>query len=128
MLSASCDTILYTYSYNIYKLRLHHLEFHVVYSTNMVNMKVDAEQLLKEARALAEQKRRRASKLTPYRDFIINAVKEGIPLTTVRAILETQCQLEVSYNNLRGWIHRQPEFRKSAEADDTARSGVMLSE
>ena len=43
-------------------------------------MKVDAEQLLKEAHALAEQKRRRASKLTPYRDFIINTVKEGIPL------------------------------------------------
>ena len=91
-------------------------------------MKVDAEQLLKEARALAKQKRRRASKLTPYRDFILNAVKEGIPLTTVRTILKTQCQLEVSYNNLRGWIHRQPEFRESAQAGDTARSGVILSE
>ncbi|MGA7216277.1 MAG: hypothetical protein WBX20_18900 [Terrimicrobiaceae bacterium] len=91
-------------------------------------MKVDADQLLKEARVLAEQKRRRASKLTPYRDFIINAVKEGIPLTTVRAILKTRCQLEVSYNNLRGWIHRQPEFRESAQAADTAPSQVMLSE
>ena len=91
-------------------------------------MKVDAEQLLKEARALAEQKRRRGSKLIPYRNFIINAVKEGIPLTTVRTILKTQCQLEVSYNNLRGWIHRQPEFRESAQAGDTARSGVILSE
>jgi hypothetical protein len=75
----------------------------------------------------AEQKRRRGSKLTPYRDFVINAVKEGIPLTTVRTILKTQCQLEVSYNNLRGWIHRQPEFRESAEADDTVRSGATLS-
>ena len=91
-------------------------------------MKVDADQLLKEARVLAEQKRRRASKLTPYRDFIINAAKEGIPLTTVRAILKTRCQLEVSYNNLRGWIHRQPEFRESAQAADTARSQAMLSE
>jgi len=91
-------------------------------------MKVDAEQLLKKARALAEQKRRRESKLTPYRDFILTAVKEGIPLTTVRTILKTQCQLEVSYNNLRGWIHRQPEFRKSAEVDDIARSQDMLSE
>ena len=91
-------------------------------------MKVDADQLLKEARALAEQKRRRASKLAPYRDFIINAVKEGIPLTAVRSILKTRCQLEVSYNNLRGWIHRQPEFRESAQADDIARSQVMLSE
>jgi hypothetical protein len=57
-----------------------------------------------------------------------NAVKESIPLTTVLTILKTQCQLEVSYNNLRGWIHRQPEFRKSAEVDDIARSQVMLSE
>jgi hypothetical protein len=91
-------------------------------------MKVDAEQLLEKARALAERKRLRESKLTPYRDFIITAVKEGIPLTTVRTILKTQCQLEVSYNNLRGWIHRQPEFRKSTRADDIARSQVMLSE
>jgi hypothetical protein len=91
-------------------------------------MKVDAEQLLKKARALAEQKRRRESKLTPYRDFILTAVKEGIPLTTVRTILKTQCQLEVSYNNLRGWIHRQPEFRKSAQAGDNAPSRVMLLE
>ena len=91
-------------------------------------MKVDSEQLLKEARALAEQKRRRASKLAPYRDFVINAVKEGIPLTTVRTILKTQCQLEVSYNNLRGWIHRQPEFRESAQPGDTALSRAMLSE
>jgi hypothetical protein len=89
--------------------------------------RVDAQQLLKEARALAEQRRRRASKLAPYREFIINAVKEGIPLTTVRAILKTQCQLEVSYNNLRGWVHRQPEFRDSLRVDDTARSRVMLS-
>jgi hypothetical protein len=91
-------------------------------------MKVGAEQLLKEARALAEQKQRRGSKLAPYRDFIIDAVKEGIPLTTVRTILQTQCQLEVSYNNLRGWIHRQPEFRESAQAGHTASSRVMLSE
>ena len=88
-------------------------------------MKVDAEQLLKEARALAEQKRRQGSKLAPYQDFVINAVKEGIFLTTVRTILKTQCQLEVSYNNLRGWIHRQPE---SVQAGDTAPSRVMLSE
>ena len=91
-------------------------------------MKVDAEQLLKEARALAEQKRRRGSKLAPNWDFVINAVKEGIPLTTVRTILKTQCQLEVSYNNLRGWIRRQPEFRESVRAGDTAPSRVMLSE
>jgi hypothetical protein len=91
-------------------------------------MKVDVAQLLKKARTLAEQKRRRESKLTPYRDFIINAVKEGIPLTTVLTILRTQCQLEVSYNNLRAWIHRQPEFRKLTQGNDTARSGVMLSE
>jgi hypothetical protein len=91
-------------------------------------MKVDAEQLLKKARALAEQKRRRGSKLIPYRAFIIDAFKEGIPLTTVRTILKTQCQLEVSYNNLRGWIHRQPEFRGSVRTGDTAPSRVMLSE
>jgi hypothetical protein len=90
-------------------------------------MKIGVEKLLKEARALAEQKRRRASKLTPYRDFIINAVKEGIPLTTVRTILKTRCQLDVSYNNLRGWIHRQPEFREFAQAGDNAPSRVMLS-
>ena len=103
--------------------------FYVAYSIiDIVAMRVDAERLLKEARALAEQKRRRASKLTPYRDFIVNAVKEGIPLTTVRTILKTRCQLEVSYNNLRGWIHRQPEFRKSAQARDTAPARVMLSE
>jgi hypothetical protein len=94
----------------------------------MVTMKVDAEQLLKDARALAEQKRRRESKLAPYRNFIIDAVKEGIPLTTVRTILKTRCQLEVSYNNLRGWIHRQPEFRQSVQGGDTAPSRVMLSE
>lgn len=91
-------------------------------------MKVHAEQLLKEARALAEQKRRRESKLTPYREFIIDAVKEGIPLTTVRTILKTRCQLEVSYNNLRGWIHRQPEFRELTQAGDNAPSRIMLSE
>ena len=90
-------------------------------------MKVDAQKLLKDARALAAQNRRRASKLTPYRDFIINAAKEGIPLTTVRTVLQTRCRLEVSYNNLRGWIHRQPEFRESAQAGDTAPSRVMLS-
>jgi hypothetical protein len=91
-------------------------------------MKIGVEKLLKEARALAEQKRRRASKLTPYRDFIINAVKEGIPLTTVHTILKTRCQLDVSYNNLRGWIHRQPEFRDFAQSGDNAPSRVMLSE
>ena len=95
---------------------------------HIANMKVDADHLLKEARALAEQKRRRGSKLTPYRDFIVNAVKEGIPLTTVRTILKTQCQLEVSYNNLRGWIHRQPEFREAAQAGDTAPARAILSE
>ncbi len=31
----------------------------------------------------------------------------------IRGILKTPtCQLEVSSNNWRGWIHRQPEFRK----------------
>jgi hypothetical protein len=61
-------------------------------------MKVDVAQLLKKARTLAQQKRRRESKLTPYRDFNIDAAREGIPLTTVLTILKTQCQLEVSYN------------------------------
>jgi hypothetical protein len=83
-------------------------------------MKIDADQLPKEARLLAEQKRRPAS--TPYGDFIVNAVRDG------RTILNTQCQFEVSYNQLRGWIHGQPEFRDSAQANDTVRSRVMFSE
>jgi hypothetical protein len=75
-------------------------------------MKFDADRLPREARVLAEQKRQRKNKPVPYQDFIVNAVKEGTPLTAVRPILKRQCQLEVSYNNRRGWIQHQPEFRK----------------
>jgi hypothetical protein len=84
-------------------------------------MKFDADRLPREARVLAEQKRRRKSKPAPHQDFIVNVVKEGTPLTAVRPILKRQCQLEVSYKNRRGGIQHQPEFRESAPR-------VMLSE
>jgi len=59
------------------------------------------------------------SKLEPHRAFIVEAVSEGLPITTVQGVLEEHCDLEVSYANLRAWIHRQPEFRKAKKTDNS---------
>jgi hypothetical protein len=60
------------------------------------------------------------SKLEPHRAFIIAAVSEGLPTTTVQTVLEEHCNLKVSYANLRAWIHRQPEFRKAKKTESGA--------
>jgi hypothetical protein len=69
--------------------------------------------------AQAREKRttvdRPKSKLEPHREAIIAAVNEGVPVTTIQAVLAEHYGLKVSYSNLSGWIHRQPEFRKTAK-------------
>ena len=78
----------------------------------------DVEQLLQIARNRCARTREMKSKLEPHRVFIIAAVSEGLPVTTVQTVLEEHCNLKVSYANLRAWIHRQPEFRKGKKGDN----------
>jgi transposase len=84
----------------------------------MADSTPDVTQLLQIARRRHAQTRETKSKLEPHRRFIIAAVLEGLPITTVQSVLEEHCDLEVSYANLRAWIHRQPECRKSKKTDD----------
>jgi hypothetical protein len=77
----------------------------------------DIDQLLQIARNRHARTREMKSKLEPHRAFIIAAVSEGLPVTTVQTVLEEHCNLKVSYANLRAWIHRQPEFRKAKKTD-----------
>lgn len=74
-------------------------------------------QLLQIARTRHARTRQVKSKLEPHRAFIVAAVLEGVPITTVQGVLEEHCDLKVSYANLRAWIHRQPEFRKGKNTD-----------
>jgi hypothetical protein len=67
-------------------------------------MKLRVEQSLKGVPAPARQEWQ--SKLTPSQDFIINAAREGMPLTAVRTIFRTMCHLEGSYNDLPEARHR----------------------
>jgi hypothetical protein len=83
----------------------------------MAHPTIDVTQLLQIARSRHAQTREMKSKLEPQRGFIIAAVSEGLPITTVQSVLEEHCHLKVSYANLRAWIHRQPEFRKAKKAD-----------
>ena len=41
------------------------------------------------------------SKLEPHRAFIVAAILERLPITTVQRVLEEHCDLKVSYANLR---------------------------
>jgi hypothetical protein len=77
----------------------------------------DLDQLLQIARNRHARTREMKSKLEPHRRFIVAAVLEGLPITTVQTVLEEHCKLKVSYANLRAWIHRQPEFRKAKKTD-----------
>ncbi len=77
----------------------------------------DVEQLLQIARTRHARTRQVKSKLEPHRAFIVAAVLEGLPITTVQGVLEENCDLKVSYANLRAWIHRQPEFRKAKKTN-----------
>jgi len=70
-------------------------------------------QLARAKRAMTEHPK---SKLEPHRASILAAVSEGLPVTTIQAVLEEHCGLTVSYSNLRDWIRRQPEFRKTSRA------------
>ena len=86
----------------------------MAHSTNNVD------QLLQIARNRHALTRETKSKLAPHRAFIIAALSEGLPITTIQSVLEEHCQLKVSYANLRAWIHRQPEFRKAKKTGSGA--------
>jgi hypothetical protein len=79
----------------------------------MSDTTTDVAQLLQIARTRHARTRQAKSKLEPHRAFIVAAVLEGLSITTVQGVLEENCDLKVSYANLRAWIHRQPEFRKT---------------
>ncbi|HEY5743424.1 MAG TPA: hypothetical protein VIS99_12880 [Terrimicrobiaceae bacterium] len=81
----------------------------------------DPNELLQAARTLDARTRRRESKLNTHREFILKAFSEGIRITTIMAILEKNCDLEVSYPNLRAWIYRQPEVRGAQGQSDSPR-------
>ena len=49
------------------------------------------------ARTRHAQARHVKSKLEPHRAFIVAAVLEGLPITTVQGVLEEHCDLRVSY-------------------------------
>jgi hypothetical protein len=82
----------------------------------------DVDQLLQIASNRHARTREMKSKLEPQRAFIIAAVLEGLPITTVQDVLEENCDLKVSYANLRAWIHRQPEFRRARKSDNGTRA------
>ena len=89
----------------------------------------DVDQLLQIARNRHARMREMKSKLEPHRAFVIAAVLEGLPITTVQSVLEEHCDLKVSYANLRAWIHRQPEFRKARKPDsDTPKRHSLTKE
>jgi hypothetical protein len=52
----------------------------------------DVEQLLQIARNRCARTREMKSKLEPHRAFIIAAVSEGLPVTTVQTVLEEHCK------------------------------------
>jgi hypothetical protein len=64
----------------------------------------------KEERTIIDRPK---SKMEPHREEILAAVKEGVPVTTIQAVLAKHYALTVSYSNLHGWIKRQPEYRKA---------------
>jgi hypothetical protein len=81
----------------------------------------DGDQLLKIARNRHARMRETKSKLeAPSAVYHIAAASEGLPITTVQSVLEENCDLKVSYANLRAWTHRQPEFRKAKRTDNGA--------
>jgi hypothetical protein len=75
----------------------------------------DVTKLLEAARTLEANTHRSGSKLEAHRAFILQAISEGLKITTIQTILEKRCNLKVSYANLHAWIHRQPEFRKTTQ-------------
>jgi hypothetical protein len=77
----------------------------------------DVDQLLQIARNRHARTRETKSKLEPHRGFIVAAIMEDLPITTVQGVLDEHCDLKVSYANLRAWIHRRPEFRKAKKTD-----------
>ena len=79
----------------------------------MLDSATPVDTLLEFARAKRAQTSHVKSKLEPQRAFIFAAVSEGLPIATVQDVLEEHCDLKVSYSNLRAWIRRQPEFRKT---------------
>jgi hypothetical protein len=83
----------------------------------MPDSTTDVAKLLQIARTRHARTRQVKSKLEPHRGFILAAVLEGLPITTVQDVLEENCNLKVSYANLRAWIHRQPEFGKAKKTD-----------
>ena len=80
----------------------------------------DVAELLQIARTRHARTRETKSKLEPHRAFIIAAVSEGLPITTVQGVLEEHFELKVCYANLRAWIHRQAEFRKARKTASDA--------
>jgi hypothetical protein len=82
----------------------------------MSNSTKKVAELLQIARTLEAGTHRRESKLVAHRDFILQAAAEGLRITTIQGVLEKTCDLKVSYANLRAWIHRQPEFRKTTQS------------
>ena len=74
----------------------------------------------REKRAAVERPK---SKLEPHREAILAAVKEGVPVTTIQAVLADHYRLKVSYSNLSGWIHRQRKTAKGAASKTTTKTG-----
>jgi hypothetical protein len=95
----------------------------------MSDTTTDVAHLLQIARTRHARTRQVKSKLEPHRAFIVAAVSEGLPITTIQGVLEEHCDLKVSYANLRAWIHRQPEFRKAKKSgNDTLRRPPLTKE
>ena len=66
----------------------------------------DLEEFLQKARSLQNPRTTKVSILTPYRDRIMFAYENKIPLTTLLKTLEGE-GIKTSYDNLRAYIFRQ---------------------
>ena len=68
----------------------------------------ELEKFLQKARSLQTSRTTKASILTPYRDRIMFAYDNKIPLTTILKTLEGE-GVKTSYDNLRAYILRQKQ-------------------
>jgi hypothetical protein len=77
----------------------------------------DVEAFIDFTRKKSAAAERPKSKLEPYRDAILGAVAQGLPVSAIREVLAEQCALKITYQSLREWIKRQPEARKGKAAE-----------
>ena len=78
--------------------------------------KNELEIFLQKARLLQAPRTTKASILTPYRDRIMFAYDNKIPLTTLLKTLEGE-GIKTSYDNLRAYILRQKQKPVEKKAD-----------